>query len=316
VTSSEHQPPPHLSATNTVSLHFTLYSDGDGSAHRRAGRRHRRLYSSSGGGVAGQPRACRPFSPPCPLLLLERGPCRLVHYAEAEFVVSGFPADSYLCYSHVLHALPPDVIAAVRDLVRIVTPDTPGAYTCLKQSLLSRYTPTAIANCFCFIDHPHLGDPHILTLFSDMQALLPADANILFNAHFLRRLLESKQSALVSKGELPPRELAEAAALLPHPALAAAVPVHQTVPLPPSPPPLIAQARPPYRRSQSRSPSRPRRGSSQASSSRSQGRPSMPRPARRQLPQPPPSSTYCFYHYNFGGGARRCQPPCSWHSEN
>jgi hypothetical protein len=24
------------------------------------------------------------------------------HYAEAEFVVSGFPADSYLCYSHVL----------------------------------------------------------------------------------------------------------------------------------------------------------------------------------------------------------------------
>jgi len=237
------------------------------------------------------------------------------HYAEAEFVVSGFPADSYLYYSHVLRALPPDVIAAVRDLVRIVTPETPGAYTCLKQSLLSRYTPTAIANCFRFIDHPPLGDRHVLTLFSDMQALLPADANILFNAHFLRRLPESMQSALVGKGELPPRELAEAAALLPHPALAAAVPAHQTVPLPPSPPPLIAQARPPYRRSQSRSPSRSRRGPSPAST-RNQARPSTPRPARRQLPQPPPSSSYCFYHYNFGGGARRCQPPCSWHSEN
>jgi hypothetical protein len=159
------------------------------------------------------------------------------HYAEAEFVVSGFPADSYLCYSHVLRALPPDVIPAVRDLVRIVTPETPGAYTCLKQSLLSRYTPTAIANCFRFIDHPPLGDRHVLTFFSDMQALLPADANILFNAHFLRRLPESMQNALVGKGELPPRELAEAAALLPHPALAAAVPVHQTVLLPPSPPP-------------------------------------------------------------------------------
>jgi hypothetical protein len=93
-----------------------------------------------------------------------------------------------------------------------------------------------------------------------MQALLPAETNILFNAHFLRRLPESMQSALVGKGELPPRELAEAATLLPHPALAAAVPVHQTVPLPPSPPPLITQARPPYRRSQSRSPSRSRRG--------------------------------------------------------
>jgi hypothetical protein len=123
------------------------------------------------------------------------------------------------------------------------------------------------------------------------------------------------QSALVGKGELPPRELAEAAALLPHPALAGAIPVHQTVPLPPSPPPLIAQARPPYRRSQSRSPSRSRRGPSPAST-RNQARPSTPRPARRQLPQPPPSSSYCFYHYNFGGGARRCQPPCSWHSEN
>ncbi len=192
----------------------------------------------------------------------------------------------------------------------MVTPDTPGAYVCLKQSLLSRYTQTDIAKCFRFIDHPPLGDRHVLTLFSDMQALLPADANTLFNAHFLRRLPESMQNALVGKGELPPRELAEAAALLPHPALAAAVLVHQTVPLPPSPP-LIAQARPPFRRSQSCSPSRPRRGFSPASSFRSQAR-----PARRQLLQPPPTSTYCFYHYNFGGGARRCQPPCSWHSEN
>jgi hypothetical protein len=220
------------------------------------------------------------------------------HYAEAEFVVSGFPADSYLCYSHVLPALPPDVIAAVRDLVRIVTPETPGAYTCLKQSLLSCYTPTTIANCFRFIDHPPLGDRHALTLFSFMQALLPADANVLFNAHYLRRLPESMQNALVGKGELPARELAEAAALLPHPALAAAVPVHQTVPLPPSPP-----------RSQSRSPSRSRRGASPASA-RNQARPSTPQP------QPPLLSSYCFYHYNFGSGARRCQPPCSWHSEN
>ena len=209
----------------------------------------------------------------------------------------------------------PDVITAVRDLVRITTPEMPGAYAYLKQALLSPYTPTAIANCFKFINHPPLGDRHALTLFSDMQALLPADANILFNAHYLRRLPESMQSALVGKGELPPRELAEAAALLPHPALEAAIPVHQTVPLPPSPPPLIAQAQPPYRRSQSRSPSRSRRGPSPAST-RNQARPSTPRPARRQLPQPPPSSSYLFYHYNFGGGARRCQPPCSWHSEN
>jgi hypothetical protein len=237
------------------------------------------------------------------------------HYAKAEFVVSGLPADSYLCYSHVLHSLPPDVITAVRDLVRTMTPETPGAYTYLKQALLSRYTPTAIANCFKFIDHPPLGDRHTLTLFSDMQALLPADANILFNAHYLCRLPESMQNALVGKGELPPRELAEAVALLPHPQMAAAVPAHLSVPLPPSPPLLIAQARPPYCQSQSRSPGRSRHGASPASA-RNQARPSTPRPAHRQLPQPPPSSSYCFYRYNFDGGARRCQPPCSWHSEN
>jgi hypothetical protein len=176
----------------------------------------------------------------------------------------------------------------------------------LKQALLSHYTPTAIANCFKFIDHPPLGDRHALTLFSDMQALLPADANILFNAHYLRRLPESIQNALAGKGELPPREFAEAAALLPHTQMAAC---HLSIPLPPSPPLLITQARPPYRRSQSRSPGRSRRSASPASA-RNQGRPPMTRPAHRQLPQPLPSSSYCFYHYNFGGGARHCQPLC------
>ncbi len=41
VTPSEQQPPPTLhSATNTVSLHFTLCSDGDWSAYCTGGRRH------------------------------------------------------------------------------------------------------------------------------------------------------------------------------------------------------------------------------------------------------------------------------------
>ncbi len=124
-------------------------------------------------------------------------------------------------------------------MVRTVTPETPGAYAHLKQSLLSLYTSTAIANCFRFIDHPDLGDRRPLTLFSDMQALLPEDTNILFNAHYLRRLPESMQNALASKGELPPHELAEAAILLPRPQLAASVPVHLSTPLPLSPPPTI-----------------------------------------------------------------------------
>jgi hypothetical protein len=100
-------------------------------------------------------------------------------------------------------------------------PETSGAYTYLKQALLSRYTSTAIANCTVpLLDHPDLGDRHPLTLFSDMQALLPEDANILLNAHYLCRLPESTQNALAGKGELPLHELAEAATLLPRPRLA------------------------------------------------------------------------------------------------
>jgi hypothetical protein len=48
-----------------------------------------------------------------------------------------------------------------------------------------------------------------------MQALLPEDANILFKAHYHCQLPESMQNALAGKGELIPRELAEAVTLLP-----------------------------------------------------------------------------------------------------
>jgi hypothetical protein len=67
-----------------------------------------------------------------------------------------------------------------------------------------------------------------------MQALLPTDANILFNAHYLHRLPESMQNALAGKGELPPHELAKAPPLLPHPQMMASVPVHLVTPLLPS----------------------------------------------------------------------------------
>jgi hypothetical protein len=105
-----------------------------------------------------------PFSPPGTLHILtfwKEDPVGWFHYAEAKFVVAGIPIHRYLCYNHVLRSL-----------------------SYLQQVLLSRYTSTAIAiaNCFRFIDHPDLGDRHPLTLFSDMQVLLPEDANILFNA--------------------------------------------------------------------------------------------------------------------------------------
>ncbi len=103
-------------------------------------------------------RRCRPATRlPPPLIVsfflpsgrrtLQAGSTMLI--AEAEFIVSGFPADSYLCYSHVLRALPPDVIAAVRDLVRIVTPETleliPASSSLCSPATLPLLSPTAFA---------------------------------------------------------------------------------------------------------------------------------------------------------------------------
>ncbi len=151
----------------------------------RARHRHFGFHTCSCGGPASQQPTCCPFSPPGTLHILtfwKEDPVGWFHYAEAEFVVASIPIHSYLCYSHVLRSLQPDVITTVRDLVCTVMLDTLSVYDYLKHALLSRYTSTAIAKCFRFIDHPDLGDRHPLTLFSDMQALLPEDANILFNA--------------------------------------------------------------------------------------------------------------------------------------
>jgi len=240
------------------------------------------------------------------------------HYAESEFVIAGLPANGFLCYNHVLRALPPDVIATVRDLVRSIQPDTPHAYELLKQALLTRYTSSALEKCFKLLDHPPIGDRHPLTLYADMQALLPQDANILFNALYLRRLPDSWQHSLAGRGELPPHELAAAAATLPRQstavAAAATQPAHLSAPLPPSPPPLAAAAFMPGRRQSSRSPARFRR----AATPRRQPSPKRPLPGRQKSPlrQPPPDARVCFYHYNFGRRARRCESPCSFIPEN
>jgi hypothetical protein len=80
------------------------------------------------------------------------------HYAEAEFVVANLQPNSYLCYSHVLRALSPEVIATVRDYVRTITPDTPDAYSTLKSVLVTRFSPSQIDNCFKLWDLPPMGD--------------------------------------------------------------------------------------------------------------------------------------------------------------
>jgi hypothetical protein len=153
-------------------------------------------------------------------------------HAEAEFTLAHLPANSYVCYVHVIRALSSEVLTAVRDLTRDITASTPEPYLLMKDPLLSRFTTSPLQQCFRLLDMPPLGDRYPSVLFAEMQSLLPRDANILFNAIFLRRLPESIRLALVDKGEILPGELAAAADLLQNSAATLAASVN---PAPPSP---------------------------------------------------------------------------------
>jgi hypothetical protein len=207
---------------------------------------------------------------------------------------------------HVIRALPSEVLAAVHDLTRDITAATPQPYLQLKEALLSRFTVSPLQQCFQLLDMPPLGDRRPSALFSEMQALLPKDANILFNAIYLRRLPDYMRIALTDRGELLPGDLPAAADLLQHSAPTPAATI-AAVSAPPQPPIAAVHAVPaPFHCRQSRSPTPRRRPLSPPRW--------FPTPHRSRAPllRPPANSGLCFYHYNFGRQARRCQPPCNW----
>jgi hypothetical protein len=82
-----------------------------------------------------------------PLFWTQDPVCRFQH-AEAEFTLARVPANSYICYMHMVHALPSEVLTAVRDLTRDVTAATPEAYLLIKDTLLSRLHLIAATDVF------------------------------------------------------------------------------------------------------------------------------------------------------------------------
>jgi hypothetical protein len=174
-------------------------------------------------------------------------------HAEAEFTLARLPANSYVCYMHVIRALPSEILIAVRDVTRDITANTPDPCLQLKEALLARFTVSPLQQCFRLLDMPPLGDCHPSALFAEMQALLPREANVLVNAIFLRRLPEFICIALTDRGELLPGELAAAADLLQHstPATAASIAAISSPPQPPA----VHAVQLHFRRRQSHSPS-------------------------------------------------------------
>jgi hypothetical protein len=101
-------------------------------------------------------------------------PAAWFQHIEAEFVIARVPLTSYLCYLHVIRALPADVITAVRDITSTITADSVKAYDAVKQALLQHFTSSALQCCFQLLDTPPLGDRNIAAHYSQMRSLIPA----------------------------------------------------------------------------------------------------------------------------------------------
>jgi hypothetical protein len=56
-------------------------------------------------------------------------------HAEVKFALARMPANSYVCYMHVVCALPSEVLTAVRDLTRDVTAAMPEPYLLIKDDI-------------------------------------------------------------------------------------------------------------------------------------------------------------------------------------
>jgi hypothetical protein len=230
------------------------------------------------------------------------------HHIEAEFTIARVPLTSYHCYLHIIRALPADIIAAVHDLIRTITEETPNAYEVIKAALLRRFTATPLQQSHKLLDYAQLGDGNIAVHYAQMRALYTPNSDVLFNAIFLRTLPENVRTALASQAELPSDELAHAAIQLQHTvvptaSIAAATPIAAASPAPPSrrnykQSPYRQKSythgrRPHSRDSRSRSASGDRR---RRSSSRDSG--------RRRL---------CWYHESFGKRAKHCNHhECDW----
>jgi hypothetical protein len=221
-----------------------------------------------------------------------------LQHIEAEFIIARVPLTSYLCYLHVILALPADVVTAIRDITSIITAESVNAYDAVKQALLKRFTTSPLQCCFQLLDTPPLGDRNIAAHYSQMRSLIPADADALFNALFLHSLPPHISTALVDRAELPSADLA-ATAQMQHTVSTQAA-VAAATPLPSSPMPSVSAA--PSQR-YGRSPSRP---------AAPRGRQPTPYPRRstssdrRCSPARSGSRHLSWYHQKFGRQAQHC----------
>jgi len=223
--------------------------------------------------------------------------------AEMSFDVSRINR-SYTKYQHIVSKLPEAVMLSCRSLVGEINPGTEDAYEQLRDHLTTAFGKTRWQRAFAILDHPDLGDRRPSAMMTQMLALLPHGTapELLFFAHFMRRLPASMRDQLAAANHKTAAAMAEHADCI-WDARAAKDSVSVVTD---SVDAVSGRSSPQNRR---RSPDRrqsvvprPQRGGT-------------PNPGRRDgdgRRKDGSPSPYCYYHRNFGKRAVKCQGPCTW----
>jgi len=223
--------------------------------------------------------------------------------AEMSFDVSRINR-SYTKYQHIVSKLPEAVMLSCRSLVGEINPDTVDAYEQLRDHLTTAFGKTRWQRAFAILDHPDLGDRRPSAMMTQMLALLPHGTapELLFFAHFMRRLPASMRDQLAAANHKTAAAMAEHADCI-WDARAAKDSVSVVTD---SVDAVLGRSSPQNRR---RSPDRrqPIASRPQRSDTPHSSLPDDDSHHRDDSPSP-----YCYYHRKFGIRATRCRGPCTW----
>lgn len=243
-------------------------------------------------------------------------------------------------YGYVIGVLPAEVAAEIRDI--ILQPPCDNPYNTLKSELIARTTMSAQRRLQQLLTNEELGDQKPTQLLRRMRALV-GDATLdhsLLQELFLQRLPPETRRILAASAITSLDDLAKLADRIidlspPAPRPVAAVnfqPENCYDSASASAPPAVMAALTTTLQGMNaaianltamvagisvrdRSPARDDRDGHVGRPRYSRPRRSRSRPRFQRRPPSPTStnpSPFCWYHYNYGAQARRCDPPCAW----
>lgn len=233
---------------------------------------------------------------------------------EGQFILSGITQDTTKFY-YALSQLDPCYATHVKDVIR--SPPALGKFEKLKDELIKRLSASKEKKLKQLFMHEEMGDRKPSQFLRHLRNLAgPSVADDILQTLWTGRLPHALQTVVASQAKLPLDDIAELADRVHE--IAAPSPLHvasasasssstydklndQICALTKQVAKLTSEV---YRRSRPQAVSQ-QDGRRARSRQRSQSR----------NRQPPPGHSHCWYHFNFGTKARKCNPPCNF-SEN